>query len=156
MIQINFILLIFFFGIIYLCSSIVPALAPSEVKNTRKQILFLLKVTASATVFLVAANLSSNLVGAIIAIVTLLILFLMKDNQSAYYLLPALIGLSIISENYYILTCMTTTLFLKGMVDYTAIKKLKWKDKRISMFIYIIIATALVIILTKIINATVA
>lgn len=142
-------LLILFFGAIYLCSSIVPALAPSEVKSTRKQILLLLKLTASATVFLVASNLSTYLIGGIIALLVLIILYLVKDNNAPYYLLPALIGLSIISENYYILTCMTTTLFLKGMADYATIKKMRWADHRLSMFLYLLIVTSLVIIIAK-------
>lgn len=151
--QINYILLTLFFGAIYLCSSLVPALAPSEVKNTRKQILLLLKLTSAATVFLIASHYSdSKLIGGVIAALILIILYLVKDNNSAYYFLPALAGLAIISENYYILTCMTTTLFLKGMADYADIKKLRWSDKRISMFIYLILTTAAVIILAKTIN----
>ena len=84
-----------------------------------------------------------------IAGLVLIILYLVKENNSAYYFLPALAGLSIISENYYILTCMTTTMFLKGMADYSGIIKMKWSDKRITMFIYLVITTAIVILVAK-------
>ena len=147
--QTNYLLLVLFFWAIYLCSSIVPALAPSEVKNTRKQILLLLKLTTAATVFLLASNYSNYIIGTIIAALVLVILYLVKDTPSVYYALPALVGLSIISNNYYILTCMTTTLFLKGMADYSDIKKIRWSDKRLSMFIYLIITSVVVILLTS-------
>lgn len=151
--QTNYILLTLFFGAVYFCSSIVPALAPSEVKSTRKQIIMLLKLTTTATIFLVASHYAdSKIIGGIIAGLSLVILYLLKDDHSAYYLLPAIIGLSIMSENYYILTCMTTTLFLKGMADYGEIKKIKWTDRRISMFIYLVLTTVAVLILAKTIN----
>lgn len=153
--QTNYLLLTLFFGAVYLCSSIVPALAPSEVNSTRKQILLLLKLTSTATIFLLASHYSgSKATGAVIAGLTLIILFMMKESNAAYFLLPAVVGLAILSENYYILTCMTTTLFLKGMADYADIKKLKWSDKRISMFIYLVLTTVVVIILARTISVT--
>jgi len=150
-VQTNYLLLVLFFGAVYLCSSIVPALAPSEVKSTKKQISILLKLTAAATVFLVSSNYSDSnyVIGGIIAFLVLVILYLVKDNQTPYYFLPALAGITIISENYYIITCMTTTLFLKGMADYSDINKIKWTDKRITTFIYFIITTIAVILVAK-------
>jgi len=150
-VQTSYLLLILFFGAVYLCSSIVPALAPSEVKNTRKQIFLLLKLTTASTVFLIASNYSDSnyIIGGVIAALVLIILYLLKENNSVYYFLPALAGLAIISENYYILTCMTTTLFLKGMADYSGITKLKWTDKRITTFIYLVITTAVVILVAR-------
>jgi hypothetical protein len=140
-----------FFGAIYLCSSIVPALAPSEVKNTRRQIILLLRLTTAATVFLIAANYSDSnyVIGGVIAALVLIILYLVKESPIPYYFLPAVAGLAIISENYYILTCMTTTLFLKGMADYSGISKIRWSDKRITTFIYLVITTAIVILVAR-------
>lgn len=89
------------------------------------------------------------------ACLVLIILYLVKENTTVYYFLPALAGLAIISENYYILTCMTTTLFLKGMADYSDINKIRWSDKRISTFIYFIITTAVVILVAKTVQVAV-
>jgi hypothetical protein len=152
----KYILLILFFGAVYLCSSIIPALAPSEVKSTHKQILLLLKITATSTVFLLASNYSNSdyIIAGVIAALVLVILFLAKENPAIYYFLPALVGLSILSENYYILTCMTTTLFLKGMIDYSDVKKIEWSDKRIATAIYLIITTAVVIVIANTVNAS--
>jgi uncharacterized membrane protein len=90
----------------------------------------------------------------VIAVLTLIILFLTKDNPHAYYALPAIMGLAIITNNYYILTCTTTTLFLKGMADYSDIKNMKWSDKRVSMFIYLTVTTVAVILIAGAINVT--
>ncbi len=149
------ILLVLFFGAVYLCSSIVPALAPSEVKSTKKTILLLLDLTTAASVFLVASQISNSnyLIGIIAAAVTLFIFYILKNDSRIFYLFPILMALSIVSDNYYILTCMTVTLFLKGMADYTDIKKMKWNDKRITMFIYFIIVTIVAIFLVKILQA---
>jgi hypothetical protein len=48
---------------------------------------------------------------------------------------------------------MTTTLFLKGIADYAPIKNLKWSDKRVTMFIYVTLATVAVVLLGTAINA---
>jgi hypothetical protein len=149
--ELNQLLLMLFFGAVYLCSSIVPALAPSEVKSTKNTIILLLKLTFSATFFLIISNYSTNLIGALSAIILLIILYLLKDNQQPYYLLPALAGVAIITNNYYILTTMTTTLFLKGMTDYADLRKMKWSDKRITMFIYLVVVTAAVVFLIGVI-----
>jgi hypothetical protein len=155
---INSILLVLFFGAVYLCSSIVPALAPSEVKSTKKTILLLLDLTTAASVFLVTANItdSNYLIGIIAAAATLFVLYLLKNDSRVFYLLPILVALSVIANNYYILTCVTVTLFLKGMADYTDLKKMKWSDKRITMFVYLIIATAIALFLANLLQAALA
>jgi hypothetical protein len=155
MIILKAILLTLFFGGVYLCSSIVPALAPSEVKNTRKQIVLLLDLTTAATVFLIASDYSNSnyLIGIIAAAATLFVLYLLKNDQRIFYLLPILAALAIMDGNYYILTCVTVTLFLKGMSDYTALKKMTWQDRRITMFVYFLLATAVALVLAWLLQA---